>query len=149
MNLSCIFICCDLLSENCIFDLINNADVADIVDAELWFAFRKLYLWLDKQLTFLSPRQSRCCDLLSENCIFDLINNKSHLFLMVQQLWFAFRKLYLWLDKQLFIDFFKCFASCDLLSENCIFDLINNVTSLYSPLSAVVICFQKIVSLTW
>ena len=38
--------------------------------------------------------------------------------------------------------------SCDLLSKNCIFDLINNPKYVEPKQPAVVICFQKIVSLT-
>ena len=38
-------------------------------------------------------------------------------------------------------------ASCDLLSKNCIFDLINNTDQLQTHFVQVVICFQKIVSL--
>ena len=38
-------------------------------------------------------------------------------------------------------------GSCDLLSKNCIFDLINNIHSGVSLSLGVVICFQKIVSL--
>ena len=36
---------------------------------------------------------------------------------------------------------------CDLLSKNCIFDLINNALLLVDYQQEVVICFQKIVSL--
>ncbi len=39
-------------------------------------------------------------------------------------------------------------GGCDLLSKNCIFDLINNVISSTFAADIVVICFQKIVSLT-
>ena len=39
-------------------------------------------------------------------------------------------------------------SSCDLLSKNCIFDFINNRVRARPYLLAVVICFQKIVSLT-
>ena len=41
-----------------------------------------------------------------------------------------------------------CGMRCDLLSKNCIFDLINNIIENYGSLFDVVICFQKIVSLT-
>ena len=37
---------------------------------------------------------------------------------------------------------------CDLLSKNCIFDLINNDKVWFVIANKVVICFQKIVSLT-
>ncbi len=37
---------------------------------------------------------------------------------------------------------------CDLLSKNCIFDLINNFNDIWNETQQVVICFQKIVSLT-
>ena len=37
--------------------------------------------------------------------------------------------------------------SCDLLSKNCIFDLINNNPIYIDYTKPVVICFQKIVSL--
>ena len=37
---------------------------------------------------------------------------------------------------------------CDLLSKNCIFDLINNWYYMQEKHGGVVICFQKIVSLT-
>ncbi len=39
-------------------------------------------------------------------------------------------------------------TGCDLLSKNCIFDLINNSIVLCNLVTVVVICFQKIVSLT-
>ena len=41
-----------------------------------------------------------------------------------------------------------CGMRCDLLSKNCIFDLINNNPVVRIPTVGVVICFQKIVSLT-
>ena len=37
---------------------------------------------------------------------------------------------------------------CDLLSKNCIFDFINNYDGFIQFINLVVICFQKIVSLT-
>ena len=38
-------------------------------------------------------------------------------------------------------------SGCDLLSKNCIFDLINNPIFIDNREGVVVICFQKIVSL--
>ena len=144
------------------------------VYAKLWFAFKKLYLWLDKQLYFKLININYSCDLLSKNCIFDLINNRISTRSNAYALWFAFKKLYLWLDKQLTVYISRFNVCCDLLSKNCIFDLINN-SNLWSTdpdllwfafkklylwldkqpqnttnhANTVVICFQKIVSLTW
>jgi len=115
---------CDLLSKNCIFDLINNYLKTAPTDKMLWFAFKKLYLWLDKQQKHYNLLGLLCCDLLSKNCIFDLINNRPS-----QRTNSSY--------------------SCDLLSKNCIFDLINNTSNQPCSGDLVVICFQKIVSLTW
>jgi len=38
-------------------------------------------------------------------------------------------------------------ARCELLSKNCIFDILNNFTNAVSLQNEVVNCFQKIVSL--
>ena len=114
---------CDLLSKNCIFDLINNSDTMVGIVAKLWFAFKKLYLWSDKQPRRVMTGRLICCDLLSKNCIFDLINNAVLLYQSPEELWFAFKKLYLWSDKQLDKEL--------------------------RGMKNVVICFQKIVSLIW
>ena len=141
--------CCDLLSKNCIFDLINNYGLQVIFEFPLWFAFKKLYLWLDKQQINHTLNWLSRCDLLSKNCIFDLINNGNSCGTLKVALWFAFKKLYLWLDKQHFEKIKQLVTCCDLLSKNCIFDLINNTAGDCGTAIAVVICFQKIVSLTW
>ena len=140
---------CDLLSKNCIFDLINNTIAWLIYVFWLWFAFKKLYLWLDKQRKPIVVRMISSCDLLSKNCIFDLINNRNVVSNSFYQLWFAFKKLYLWLDKQRIYFWWCSNTCCDLLSKNCIFDLINNPWIDDMKRTEVVICFQKIVSLTW
>ena len=64
-------------------------------------------------------------------------------------LWFAFKKLYLCSDEQLYPLSTLQRYSCDLLSKNCIFVLTNNGSFNFQFLFYVVICFQKIVSLFW
>ena len=140
---------CDLLSKNCIFDLINNQTKINTIQLLLWFAFKKLYLWSDKQRLHKIYDYEISCDLLSKNCIFDLINNTLSLLWVLKVLWFAFKKLYLWSDKQPSSAAPGNGVSCDLLSKNCIFDLINNLSGVVGALNVVVICFQKIVSLIW
>ena len=138
-----------MLSKNCIFDLINNLALKSQRSQGLWFAFKKLYLWSDKQQNSKIVYCMLSCDLLSKNCIFDLINNGVAPRSIGEVLWFAFKKLYLWSDKQLLKPKYRDVLSCDLLSKNCIFDLINNFWTYQKLSHVVVICFQKIVSLIW
>ena len=135
---------CDLLSKNCIFDLINNAEITELERTGLWFAFKKLYLWLDKQPSSTSIQSVVSCDLLSKNCIFDLINNCLLRCLCNYMLWFAFKKLYLWLDKQLNPLEAPYFCRCDLLSKNCIFDLINNILKILLSFIVLWFAFKKL-----
>ena len=119
--------CCELLSKICIFDIGNNTlGIANVL-AELWIAFKNLYLWHRKQLNGLLVKTYQCCELLSKICIFDIGNNVIepprlswvvvncfqkfvsltsettsivyywHMF----KLWIAFKNLYLWHRKQL------------------------------------------------
>ena len=141
----------------------------------LWFAFKKLYLCSDEQPGSQFNRFLSCCDLLSKNCIFVLTNNYFFsqyacravvicfqkivslfwrttfypVITYLDKLWFAFKKLYLCSDEQHATD--CCFNAgcCDLLSKNCIFVLTNNSVVAHITCFAVVICFQKIVSLFW
>jgi len=140
---------------------------------ELWIAFKKLYLWYSEQLVRFNPKVCKCCELLSKNCIFDILNN-CFLLLSLQKsvvncfqkivslifwttimsnstnerrLWIAFKKLYLWYSEQLACVLWRCRARCELLSKNCIFDILNNPVPEDSTPEQVVNCFQKIVSL--
>ena len=191
--------CCELLSKNCIFDILNNGFGAGTVDLEvvncfqkivslifwttdvftapnclqLWIAFKKLYLWYSEQLKANENGMRTCCELLSKNCIFDILNNEntgikwvglvvncfqkivSLIFWTTRwglhdawnQLWIAFKKLYLWYSEQLLCCENRNQPSCELLSKNCIFDILNNPKQTTTKQAPVVNCFQKIVSL--
>ena len=123
-------------------------------------------------IDFIS-KAAASCELLSKNCIFDILNNirciinrcnrvvncfqkiVSLIFWttgfavwnITEQLWIAFKKLYLWYSEQLFNFKNYHYVSCELLSKNCIFDILNNLPLFYSSTMCVVNCFQKIVSL--
>ena len=62
-------------------------------------------------------------------------------------MWIAFKKLYLWYSEQLRTCRKRWRMSCELLSKNCIFDILNNNTFWMCKALEVVNCFQKIVSL--
>jgi len=190
---------CELLSKNCIFDILNNStsipkSVLAVVNCFqkivslifwttfnyefsspllLWIAFKKLYLWYSEQQQFERCFFHDCCELLSKNCIFDILNNwLSHLnkrlhvvncfqkivslifwttskgmWEMNYQLWIAFKKLYLWYSEQPHFNADMICGSCELLSKNCIFDILNNKIHIFLFFICVVNCFQKIVSL--
>ena len=87
--------------------------------------------------------------MLSKNCIFVLTNNGDYKVSISYELWFAFKKLYLCSDEQLYATLKHLFCCCDLLSKNCIFVLTNNLPFFLWWQFIVVICFQKIVSLFW
>ena len=113
------------------------------------------------------------CELLSKTCIFDILNNLSSLFclirsvvncfqklvslifwttdklwqLMRDELWIAFKNLYLWYSEQLCQLYFQSSICCELLSKTCIFDILNNRTLPLGLQPIVVNCFQKLVSL--
>ena len=113
------------------------------------------------------------CELLSKNCIFDILNNIEHgrtvlnkvvncfqkivslifwttfkIFLTIGcTLWIAFKKLYLWYSEQRRVEDVWTANGCELLSKNCIFDILNNSLLVGDVTSKVVNCFQKIVSL--
>ena len=122
-----VYICCELLSKVCIFDIgnsfVNTDSPTDIVvncfqkfvslTSEtallsewellnmLWIAFKSLYLWHRKQR---SRKPS----------------------IMVSALWIAFKSLYLWHRKQLCYPYIYLRISCELLSKVCIFDIGNS-----------------------
>jgi len=218
-------LCCELLSKNCIFDILNNNSPSlslhhlvvncfqKIVSLifwttssrnalrwlTLWIAFKKLYLWYSEQQSVEREANHESCELLSKNCIFDILNNcqRDYIFVFIvvncfqkivslifwttrrntrctpTRLWIAFKKLYLWYSEQqwrailwillrLWIAFKKLYLwyseqqelnsvlmknGCELLSKNCIFDILNNFKGTFRFGFWVVNCFQKIVSL--
>jgi len=140
---------CDLLSKNCIFTLNYNILLLMIMFPQLWFAFKKLYLYSELQLLQNLDPALPSCDLLSKNCIFTLNYNISVVIRIILLLWFAFKKLYLYSELQHHIHINAFWSSCDLLSKNCIFTLNYNQFYFLSVDRIVVICFQKIVSLLW
>ena len=114
---------------------------------QLWIAFKKLYLWYSEQPILRDSKWNRGCELLSKNCIFDILNNPFYVSVDAALLWIAFKKLYLWYSEQP-IDFLNYpDVGCELLSKNCIFDILNNLIKLRQFFPFVVNCFQKIVSL--
>ena len=190
---------CELLSKNCIFDILNNnlrcgwttntvvncfQKIVSLIfwtthsssftrSNPLWIAFKKLYLWYSEQPTQKKIISHERCELLSKNCIFDILNNFAVQFTKVlnvvncfqkivslifwttwwcnystqQRLWIAFKKLYLWYSEQRRLEYVPQRIRCELLSKNCIFDILNNFSMLFVIASIVVNCFQKIVSL--
>ena len=147
---------------------------ANVPHAErLWIAFKKLYLWYSEQQIGRLRIGTNCCELLSKNCIFDILNNwgnarrtygcvvncfqkiVSLIFWTTIEfnppnlwwLWIAFKKLYLWYSEQLISEREIVLDSCELLSKNCIFDILNNSSTGVVNACIVVNCFQKIVSL--
>ena len=163
----------DLLSKNCIFDLINNSQTQKkymnsvvicfqkfvslifwttkkhfmLIAIPLWFAFKNLYLWYSEQHPYHLQSNMLCCDLLSKICIFDILNNGITTSSSPMPLWFAFKNLYLWYSEQQTFRNYAQIDSCDLLSKICIFDILNNRLACINKRWSVVICFQKFVSL--
>ena len=164
---------CELLSKNCIFDILNNntfwmCKALEVVNCFqkivslifwttfkfnnpdqvwLWIAFKKLYLWYSEQQTQSSAKQSNCCELLSKNCIFDILNNNLKICLNTYWVVNCFQKivsLIFWTTGK---DVHVRTLRCELLSKNCIFDILNNVSGIRVSSRLVVNCFQKIVSL--
>ena len=139
----------------------------------LWIAFKKLYLWYSEQQDARLKWKRLCCELLSKNCIFDILNNppvktsstavvvncfqkivslifwttRSTVNRQNMRLWIAFKKLYLWYSEQPVRASKHKKIGCELLSKNCIFDILNNKILIYQKIQKVVNCFQKIVSL--
>ena len=139
----------------------------------LWIAFKSLYLWYSEQLWQPPLLYWSCCELLSKVCIFDILSNRgtsckcphpvvncfqkfvslifwatdrfpeSHL----QELWIAFKSLYLWYSEQRTVSISCRPQGCELLSKVCIFDILSNLCSLSNNKVSVVNCFQKFVSL--
>ena len=83
-------------------------------------AFKKLYLWYSEQIILNLNNYQLSCELLSKNCIFDILNT--------------------W-----------CFNCSKLLAvvvlSKIIFDILNNFSWIIPWVIVVVNCFQKIVSL--
>ena len=143
---------CELLSNFCIFDILNNRNIngttlnqvvncfqisvslifwttgAKIAEIRkvLWIAFKFLYLWYSEQPA-LQPRLSdSSCELLSNFCIFDILNNTDFQVYSGILLWIAFKFLYLWYSEQPTALGRDRSNSCELLSNFCIFDILNN-----------------------
>ena len=117
-----IHVSCELLSKNCIFDILNNN-------------MTKIYKWW-----------------FVVNCFQKIVSlifwtTTRAFYKRIGQLWIAFKKLYLWYSEQLGGWYVNDKSSCELLSKNCIFDILNNIKLLPSLIVSVVNCFQKIVSL--
>ena len=136
-----------MLSKNCIFDILNNKINSKHNWNEVVNCFQKIV-----SLIFWTTNAG-------ENSNID-------------KLWIAFKKLYLWYSEQLihpvflYLGVVNCFqkivslifwttddlcfvfnACCELLSKNCIFDILNNSPLQKAISRTVVNCFQKIVSL--
>jgi len=114
---------------------------------KLWIAFKKLYLWYSEQPVPPKSPASCSCELLSKNCIFDILNNdisKGTYIILVVNCFQKIVSLIFW-TTVLFVRFHL--ACCELLSKNCIFDILNNTIYAGKLPTSVVNCFQKIVSL--
>ena len=114
---------------------------------ELWFAFKKLYLWYSEQRNFSMNAQVEVVICFQKIVSLIFWTTASNRISKSTELWFAFKKLYLWYSEQLFVVSITYSICCDLLSKNCIFDILNNVYFCHIFDDVVVICFQKIVSL--
>jgi len=139
----------------------------------LWIARKSLYLWYSEQPGEYDIYFPTCCELLAKVCIFDILNNNyfkyvsdssvvncsqkfvSLIFWTTQmviitkkeQLWIARKSLYLWYSEQLCSNVSFFWNGCELLAKVCIFDILNNKYQNRYPLSLVVNCSQKFVSL--
>ena len=114
---------CELLSKNCIFDILNSPKKKNGMILFVVNCFQKIVSLTSWTVSKLFPMQ---CSLL----------------------WIAFKKLYLWHLEQYCVSRHSLFKCCELLSKNCIFDILNSVFAAVIHSVLVVNCFQKIVSLT-
>ena len=114
---------------------------------QLWIAFKKLYLWYSEQPMWKNVTPVPSCELLSKNCIFDILNNIWISYRFSQSVVNCFQKivsLIFWTTMDFpYLSGFRC----ELLSKNCIFDILNNLIEFHDYDFYVVNCFQKIVSL--
>ena len=165
---------CELLSDYCNFDIIDNKQEVLAHNELLWIALRLLYLWHYRQHWCSSAKLWMCCELLSDYCIFDITDNWDifvtlrkrvvNCFQIIvsltsqtttpiniestQLLWIAFRLLYLWHHRQRGMTNWMRTYCCELLSDYCIFDITDNSYRRKRTGKEVVNCFQIIVSLT-
>ena len=139
----------------------------------LWFGYKKMYLWYSEQQCWNTTQVRWSCDLVTKKCIFDILNNQpawinymtavviwlqknvSLIFWTTEsrkdaskaQLWFGYKKMYLWYSEQQENPFYCVIVCCDLVTKKCIFDILNNGGSFVIKLPIVVIWLQKNVSL--
>ena len=139
----------------------------------LWIAFKSLYLWYSEQQNLTEEQTELSCELLSKVCIFDILSNKAYekkhwkhvvncfqkfvslIFWATRtrsdqpwdELWIAFKSLYLWYSEQQNLTDEQANLSCELLSKVCIFDILSNTGISTKIIMQVVNCFQKFVSL--
>ena len=135
---------CELLSKNCIFDILNNIGKRPIVCILLWIAFKKLYLWYSEQLWRKRTLKHARCELLSKNCIFDILNNNLSAQMAVQMVVNCFQKivsLIFWTTTRYAS---TCEVCCELLSKNCIFDILNNRKKSFLIKDSLWIAFKKL-----
>ena len=118
---------CELLSKVYIFDIRDNQSKAGAIQKTvvncfqkfislifettwkstkkemhlLWIAFKSLYLWYSRQRSILLKGWEKRCELLSKVYIFDIRDNTFLGISSLQQLWIAFKSLYLWYSRQL------------------------------------------------
>ena len=164
---------CELLSKVCIFDILSNKEYADgwgigVVNCfqkfvslifwatsitwksnmyRLWIAFKSLYLWYSEQPIIYINHFKNSCELLSKVCIFDILSNEYCKLPYTNQLWIAFKSLYLWYSEQQQPKPNNNGKCCELLSKVCIFDILSNENQQINKSCLVVNCFQKFVSL--
>ena len=145
---------CELLSKECIFDIIDNLLLKWHKGLLLWIAFKRVYLWYYRQPAISLKAKASSCELLSKECIFDIIDNRPSNSPRDNQLWIAFKRVYLWYYRQqvstyllklnrLWIAFKRVYLwyyrqqqrvlkhlrlRCELLSKECIFDIIDNIS---------------------
>ena len=137
-----------MLSNYCIFDIIDNSIAKAPDDQEVVNCFQ-IIVSLTLLTTISRIGEIRAsCELLSNYCIFDIIDNSLTCHQVLQALWIAFKLLYLWHYWQLLPKYCLAPVRCELLSNYCIFDIIDNVPSPPPVGIPVVNCFQIIVSLT-
>ena len=77
-------ICCELLSNYCIFDIWHNLLIGLMMMYMLWIAFKLLYLWHLTQPQSNTLQLLTGCELLSNYCIFDIWHNPSSHFALQQ-----------------------------------------------------------------
>jgi len=142
-----------LLSKNCIFDILNNyrvvaARLGLVVNCfqkivslifwttrhwwmakhgKLWIAFKKLYLWYSEQLLRRPASIWISCELLSKNCIFDILNNDWLQAVYAHEVVNCFQKIVSLIFWTTMAENIIAKLRCELLSKNCIFDILNNL----------------------